>query len=192
MPYAAGKKAYFVLGTPEFMVSKFNGASAQSREFRDFLSGLAMHELAHTRQMPQLMPVLDRLQKRYRFPESINDKLIESTFSRDADFKAMYDRAAGHLQAAVMAPKTTPSPGNTPVRLCASYALGKSDSSPGNETVGLRSEEVFLTLEGVGQWVLYKHALSTRRLDKPGSRRWSKWPARRTRGRKAWGSGCSC
>lgn len=62
-----------------------------------------MHEMAHTRQFPQLMPLLDRLQKRYRMPERIDDDLIQTTFSGDAAFRKLYEEALGHLRAATVA-----------------------------------------------------------------------------------------
>jgi hypothetical protein len=160
MPYSKGKKAYFVIGTPEFMVArKFTGESAESSKFRNLLSGLAMHELAHTRQLPQLMPFFDALEKKPHMPESIDDNLVENTFSRNPEFKALFDKAAGHLQKAVLATDDD--------------TLAKEETRQALELIkgwqrkfftGTREgwaemEDAFLTLEGTGQWVLYRNAL---------------------------------
>jgi hypothetical protein len=160
MPYAKGKKAYFVLGTPEFMVARrFTGESPQSPKFRNVLSGLAMHELAHTRQLPQLMPLFDALEKKPNMPESIDDNLVENTFSRNPEFKALFDKAAGHLQRAVMSAEND-ALAKEETRLALRVIRSWQERFfVGKYEWWIEMDDAFLTLEGAGQWVLYRHAV---------------------------------
>lgn len=163
MPYANSAKAFLVIGTPEFLAGEY-GDEARSKQFRDLWRGFAMHELTHTRQFPQLIPILERLQKQYRLPESIDDDLIETTFSRNSEFKRLYDEALGHLMAATLAPDNGTARERTRAALQVIRSWQQRFFAGEYEGWG-EVEEAFLCMEGAGQWAHYRHAL---RMAPPG------------------------
>lgn len=159
MPYSGDRKAFFILTTPQHMLEAHRDIDASAAgDLASFFAGLAMHELAHTRQLPWMMPELNAIQKRHNFPASIDDNLIENTFRAAPEYKQMFDQAQHRLTDAIQAPDDTTARLHTRKALNIIRGWQKrfytGDYEGWNEI-----EEEFLALEGAAMWVQFRHAV---------------------------------
>ena len=143
------------MATPDFIAKPVG--TELTAELASFFSGAALHELAHTRQLPYLTPVFERLQSRYKFPESIDDTLIQTTFAANEEFRKMSDEAGKHITAAVLATDDGIARDNARKALRVMRARQQRFFS-GQYEGWAEMEEAFLTLEGTGMFVQFQHA----------------------------------
>jgi hypothetical protein len=151
MPYAGDTKTFFVMATPALQTS-------ETEDFRSFLIGLALHELAHTRQLPQVLSQVKRLQGRHRFPESVDDNIIQTTFETNREFQSSYMEELKQLSTAVLASDIGSA------RAQAAEGLRMIERRRKRFFVGKyegwsEMEDVLLSLEGSAMWVQFQSAL---------------------------------
>ena len=158
MLYANDTKPYFIMGTAAFQQRALGTNDTDG--FAKFSLGLALHELTHTRQLPQIMPAVKRLQSRYRFPEHLDDNVIQTAFERNEEFRGMHSEELKHFPGAVLAPDLDRAKAE------AAEALKIVDQRRKRFFVGeyegwAEMEDVFLALEGPAMWVQFQSALRT-------------------------------
>ena len=127
-------------------------------DFRNFFTGLTLHELTHTRQLPQAMRQIDTLRAKYKFPSSLDDNLIEATFASNSEFRKMVDEEKRQFARAVMASDAAA------VAAEAAEGLRKMENRRKRFFVGefegwCEMEDVFLGLEGLAMWVQLQSSL---------------------------------
>ncbi len=115
-------------------------------------SAVFIHEFTHT-QTRGLAARIDRLVKR-GLPEDADDDVIQTRFGENAAFKSAFEAERDTLFAALAATS------QRDVRRLAEKALAMIDARRGERFVGADSiyadaEDVFLSLEGTGQWMAY-------------------------------------
>ncbi|HEX6879083.1 MAG TPA: hypothetical protein VF135_01860 [Terriglobales bacterium] len=118
------------------------------------IDGVFLHEMAHTRQFYFANPTLDALSKRYGLPDDIGDDSLQAAFSGNKQYVAEYEKERDLLLAAAL------SRSDKEARSLAKQALNLMRSRRNRWFRGENKkwrdlDEIFLTMEGVGQWVMY-------------------------------------
>ena len=155
MPYAGGARALSVVPLPSWLRRAVGAEATTDPEI--LISGVAVHEMTHTRHLPDLIRRIGRLRERHPIPAGITENLVEQTYADDAGYTALYRQerdmliqAAGDLDAQPAAS----------LHLI-SRALALADERRGtyfrgDRTVFADLEDMFLVLEGVAVWAQFQ------------------------------------
>lgn len=153
MPYANNKKSFFVAPLPS-LYHKL--APADQAKYLDFLFlGLCLHELTHTKQLNYALPQILAVQSKYKMSGSIDDNMVENTFSKNEDYVKIFLEERKHLWNAVL----TNNRDSCLAELSVALALAKQrrtkffvgDFAPFDEL-----DDSFLALEGSAMWVQFQ------------------------------------
>lgn len=117
------------------------------------LFAVFVHEMAHTRQFGIYAPKLDDLTTLWALPEDLDDDAVQERFADQPDFAASVDRERELLYAALEGDEES-------ARSRARQALNLIEARRARWYVGVDEryaelEDVFLTLEGVGNFAGY-------------------------------------
>jgi hypothetical protein len=143
--------AYFVMSLP----SVWRARGVKSGLGLDTLmDAVLLHEMAHTRQYLVISPVMDRLTAQYKLPDDISDDSLQEAYGNNPDYVRSYETERDLLYAAAAAPT------DAQARALAAQALANMRARrerwfKGAEEKWLGLDEVFLTMEGLGQWAAY-------------------------------------
>jgi len=143
---------FFVMSMP----SVWRAAGVTSElGLETLMDGVLLHEMTHTRQFPAVNLALLDLAKRYNLPDDINDDSIQATYSGDPGYVRSWEAETELLYAAASAPT------DVEARRLASQALSAMRARRSRWFVGANEkwrdlDDIFLQMEGVGQWVIYK------------------------------------
>jgi hypothetical protein len=153
--YRSGRAPFFSMSLPA--VWRQDASHAKRPQLDDYLQGVMIHEMTHTRLLVAVNRRLRELLKGSALPPGLNDDVIQMEFKRAAGFERaivrerdLFYQALEETDAARRATMTYRSLGLVRERH-ARYFTGPK--SPYREVEGL-----FLTLEGVGQWAAYRLA----------------------------------
>lgn len=151
-PDPSGRRAaFFVMSTPSVWRDK-GVKSALGLE--TLMDAVLLHEMAHTRQFEGMSPQLEQLTSKYGLPDDINDDSLQDAFSGNAAYVRDYEAERDLLFAAAGAPT------EVEARKLAGDALALMRARRDRWFTGAAEkwrglDEVFLTMEGLGQWVAY-------------------------------------
>jgi hypothetical protein len=114
------------------------------------LTAVFLHEFSHTRQMTTLAPVFQAADARYHAPD-LNDDSLQGHFKTDPAYVAVYEKESDLLYRAAAEPD------DAKARAFAVQALKLIDARQkrwftGADAMWKPYDDVFLTLEGFGQW----------------------------------------
>ena len=150
---------YFVMSLP----SVWRAANVQSGlGVEGLMDGVLLHEIMHTRQGGLAGPLLDRLGRANGVSEDdLNDDMVQNRFGDDAAYRAAYERERDLLFAAAAAPS------DAEARRIGRDALAAMRDRRARFFTGKRRfyrafDDIFLTMEGMGQWLAYRHYMSAR------------------------------
>ena len=141
-------RMFFVMSLPAIWLESGRGPRA------DLLpTAVFMHEFTHT-QTVALAARVDTLVAR-GLPEDVDDDVIQKRFGPRAGNTKLYERERDMLFAAATAPTIDS------VRTLATSAIKAIDARranwfTGRDSVYAEAEDVFLSLEGMGQWLAWK------------------------------------
>jgi hypothetical protein len=151
-PDPAGKgAAYFVMGLPSVWRAK---GVKSGVGLEGLMDGVLLHEMAHTRQFYWADPMLARLTVKYKLPDDINDDSLQQAFAKNPEYVRDYETERDLLFASAAASS------NDEARALARQALERMKQRRARWFTGANEkwqalDEVFLTMEGLGQWVAY-------------------------------------
>lgn len=140
---------FFVMSTPSIWAAA--GVDGGALGLPTLMTAVLLHESIHVAQFPTYGEAVTRLIETHALPDSFNDDTVQVTFSDDEDFAASVDREIELLFAAAAAPDVAEA------RLLAREALTLLQARQrrwfvaDNAYLG-QAEDLFLTLEGSGQW----------------------------------------
>ena len=145
------KAGFFVMSLPSVWREQ-NVASPLGLEA--LMDGVLLHEMAHTRQFYFANPALEALTRKYGLPEDIHDDSLQEAFKGNANYVAEYERERDLLYAAAL------SPSDAEAKRLATEALKAMRTRRATWFKGANEkwaplDEVFLTMEGLGQWIIY-------------------------------------
>lgn len=147
-----GDAAYFVISLPS--VWRAEGVRS-GLGLERLMDGVLLHELMHTRQFYFANPALADVTRRYALPDdSVTDDAVQARFQRNAAYTADYVAERDLLFAAAAAPDTSTA------RQLARQALAQLRARRhrwffGDAARWAPLDEIFLTMEGLGQWTAY-------------------------------------
>lgn len=118
------------------------------------MDGVMLHELMHTRQFYFANPRLAELGRRYGFGDDISDDSLQDRFKGDPAYVAAWEAERDLLYAAAAAP------GDAEARRLAGQVLAAMRARQARWFVGRDAQwqpldDLFLTMEGLGQWLAY-------------------------------------
>jgi len=161
-PSPVGKTAYATNnedgGPPIFVIALPEVWAADTADRRDpgqLFMAVFMHEFSHVQHMAGLAPRFEALESVGYSGMRLGDDAVQRTFATDPEFVAAYRQEMEVLTAAAIAPDRE----TTAAKLVEARALIAARrerwfSSP--DRAGWASaDDVFLTLEGAGQWAAY-------------------------------------
>ena len=144
------------------------------------LTAVFLHEFSHTRQTPALAPVFQAAERIRKMDDDFSDDTLQKHFQRNAAYVADFDRERDLLWAAAL--ELDP----VKARALAREGLAAMEARQKRWFVGPEAywkayDDLFLTMEGFGQWVAYAWLSDPRggamsgqaaRQRMRGSRRW--------------------
>jgi hypothetical protein len=138
---------FFVMAAPSYWEENGHGAEPA-------LTGIFLHEFAHTRQVLGMTESLGPIDAAWDFPEVLNDDAVQTRIAADAEYVAAYTAERDLLFGAAAAPD------RDAARALAAEALRLMKSRharwfTGEAAVFAPLDDIFLALEGVGQWCGY-------------------------------------
>ena len=125
------------------------------------MDGVMLHELMHTRQFYFANPRLAELGRQYGFGDDISDDSLQERFKDDPAYVAAWEAETDLLYAAAAAPT------DAQARRLAKQALAVMRARQARWFTGKDAQwqpldDVFLTMEGLGQWLAYAWYVSPR------------------------------
>lgn len=155
----AGEGAFFVMSTPS--VWSAGGVPGGPMGLETLMTAVLVHEGSHVAQSGTYMRQFGEVAGAADLPETFNDDTIQERFEDDADFAASVARETDLLfEAAAMTD-------DEEAQVLAREALAliqarRSRYFTGNDAVLAQAEDIFLTLEGSGQWAGYQWLIHPR------------------------------
>jgi len=150
---------YFVMSLP----SVWRAAGVKSGlGVEGLMDGVLLHEIMHTRQAKLAGPLLDALARANGVSEDeLTDDIVQNRFGKDPAYRAAYERERDLLFSAAAAAD------DREARRIAREALSalrerRARFFSGGKAFYSDFDDIFLTMEGMGQWLAYRHYLSPR------------------------------
>lgn len=150
-PISFAAPGYFAMSLP----SVWRAAGVTSGlGLERLMDGVLLHELMHTRQFYFANPRLAALTRQFGLPEDIGDDSLQEHFQADPAYRTAYEAERDMLFAAAAAPS------DVGARALAANALGRMRARRAQWFVGAEAkwlplDDLFLTMEGLGQWVAF-------------------------------------
>jgi hypothetical protein len=162
MTFAAPAKeksveAFFVMAAPAF----WNEAGINSEEvgLEKMLTGVFLHEFAHTRQMNGIGRIITDYERSHRFDFPVGDDMIQAYFSGDSSYVKRFKAEVDLFYQAAL------SPDEGDVKRLANQGMKMLKERQNqylvskNKVLG-EMDNVFLTMEGMGQYMMAKYLQS--------------------------------
>lgn len=171
-------EVFFVMALP----SIWEAAKAIAPTDSNGATAVFLHEFMHVTQLPILQPLFDSTRARFGPQKGLNDDRIQALYKSDPAYVAVFEKERDLLFAAA------DEPDSAKARKLArdAFALMKARQDrwfTGDAAVWKSYDDLFLTMEGIGQWLAYAW------LADPAGGRMSAMDARnKMRGRKTWWS----
>jgi hypothetical protein len=149
----AGEQAFFVMAAPSIWTA--GGVEGGALTLEKLMTAVLLHEGSHVLQFPTYGKEMTALAARHGWPDSFNDDSIQGRFEADRDFAASIARETDLLFAAAAA--DAPSEARKLAREARRLMLSRQERWFRGQDAGLReAEEIWLTMEGSGQWLAYR------------------------------------
>jgi hypothetical protein len=142
-----GARPFFVMAAPSFWEENGHGAEPA-------LTGIYLHEFAHTQQILGMAAAIDPIEDAWDYPEPLNDDAVQTRFASDPEYVAAYMVERDLLFRAAEAPS------RAEAQRLAAEALSHMKARharwfTGEAAIFAPLDDIFLALEGVGQWTGY-------------------------------------
>ena len=144
------KGTFFVMSLPSVWRGKVTSGLGLER----LMHAVALHESSHTVQATALARQLDDLERVYGFPEDITDDSLQEMFSSKPGYVADYGKERDLFYAAATAKDPVEAKRMAREGLAA-YRARRAKWFTGDAKKYAALDEVFLSMEGLGQWAGY-------------------------------------
>ena len=149
-PMADGR-SFFVMATPGFWKSA--GVDSRELSLDKMLTAVFLHEFAHTRQYEGFGKAIDAIERDHPFTDvPLNDDIVQGYFKSDSDYVRAF-RAETETFYAAAAARTVR---ETKALVKKGLAMLKERQAryfTGDKAILKRLDDIFLSMEGVGQYV---------------------------------------
>lgn len=156
--FASGEGGYFAMSLP----SVWRGAGVDSEVgLERMMAGVLLHEMMHVRQTGLAANALAGAASAVGVSDDeLTDDIVQERFADDPRYVAAYTRERDALFAAAAAPDD----GEAKRLAAEALALMRARRAQwfaGDNAPFAALDDVFLTMEGMGQWLIYRHFLSS-------------------------------
>jgi hypothetical protein len=144
---ARGMGPFFVMAAPSYWAMMGHGQEPG-------LTGVFLHEFSHTRQLWGMRDMLGPIDSTWAYPDELDDDAVQTHFGADSVYVAAYLAERDLLYRAADAG----SPTEAHTLAAEALAMMRARHArwfTGEYTVFAELDNIFLSLEGVGQWVAY-------------------------------------
>ena len=123
------------------------------------MDGVLLHEIMHTRQSQLAAELLDPIAAAHGLEETLSDDLLQMVFEDDPEYEAAYGEEVSALFAAAAVED------DIAARGLAAHALHLMLARHARWFTGRNAhfaevDAIFLTMEGMGQWLIYRYFVS--------------------------------
>ncbi len=151
---AQGAEAFFVMAAPAFWNEA--GIHSEAVGLERMLTGVFLHEFAHTRQMNGIGRIITGYERSHRFEVPVSDDMIQEYFAGDSSYVRQFREEVELFYRAAR------SPDEGEVKRLATQALRMLKERQNQHLVGKHKvlgemDNVFLTMEGMGQYLMAKY-----------------------------------
>jgi hypothetical protein len=153
MPYDDGARTFFVLPLPP-VIRALGGDRA--RRLEPLFIGLAAHELAHTRQLVDVMRRIRMLREKHDVPIGIDDNFIQQKYAADPEYARAFLEEEDRFFRAVMEETDRDASRRLLLEALALADRRRGQFFAGPSAVHAELESIFLVMEGVGEWVRFQ------------------------------------
>jgi hypothetical protein len=152
-------RPYFVMSTPSVW-RKFD-IKGRNISLEHLMTAVFIHETAHVLQQKSYFARLDNIAKRHALPEDFNDDSIQKRFKADDAFAGSMKRETALLFAAAKEPKLARAR-NLAQQMLSLAKARRSRFFVGKDAYLADVEDIFVTLEGSGQWLGHQWLIDPR------------------------------
>lgn len=151
-PPAEGGRPFFVLALPEIWREHVGHDDPHVVER---ILGVTLHEMLHTRQLPELRRRVDALAERWELPARFDDDVVQQRFAVRSGYADAFTAEVDLLWRAVFAAR------DEEAAALAARALEMAERRrtrffAGDEAVYADLEALFLTMEGLAEWARFQ------------------------------------
>ena len=154
--YGEGERPFLVMAMPAIWRS--SPRHQNEADLPLLMRAVFAHEMAHTVQSSGIGAWLGDVEKRLKLPQGLDDDIIQTTFEKNPEFRAAWAAERSLLYQAANETNSSLR------RALLSTALTMIETRrarffTGDNAVFVELEDLFLNMEGVGQWTAYQVAL---------------------------------
>jgi hypothetical protein len=154
--HGPGDQPYLVMAMPSLW--RADAKNQAEPNLALLIRAVFAHEMAHTVQAKGIGEWLSTVEKRLRLPEGLDDDIIQTRFGNNSDFVAAFAGERGLLFQA--ANEQNASVRRALLTTAVSMMEGRRGRYfTGDDAIYGELEDIFLSMEGLGQWVAYQVAL---------------------------------
>lgn len=118
------------------------------------LTSVFLHEFSHTRQVQPLKPVFETAEAVRKMPDDFSDDSLQAHFKNDPAYVAVIEKEMDLLYRAAAEPDAAAAK-KLAVEALALLEARQKRWFVGNEAYWKNYDDLFLTMEGFGEWVAY-------------------------------------
>jgi hypothetical protein len=157
-----GRSAFFAMGALSLWRS--DPQASRDPDLDDRILSAALHEIVHTRQLPNVSRRIDVLREKFALPDDLNDDVIESRFKDVPGFREAFEAERDLFYRAVSAPDAAEREALLAQGLAKARARRERFfTGPNAGFAGV--EDAFLNMEGAAEWARFRFHQKAR---KPG------------------------
>jgi hypothetical protein len=178
--YRNGRVPFLVMSLPVLWATDPHYARSSHRS--EYLQGIMIHEMTHTRQLVAINRQIRELARTTDLPLPINDDVVQARFRRAAGFERVFRQERDFFYQAA-AQKDPVKQRALARRALDLVHMRHARYFSGTNKAYAQIESLFLTMEGAGQWAAYRfatlHSSTSGGSEEPlavlrqGSRAWS-------------------
>lgn len=141
---------FFVMALPPIWIA----SKAVGMHDEAGLTAVFVHEYSHVEQLPVLQPLFDSASKHFAPPKQLSDDRLQQLFEHDTAYAAAYAKERDLLYAAANEPDSAKALAFAR-EAYASMVARQQRWFVGENAVWKPYDDLFLTMEGLGQWDAY-------------------------------------
>lgn len=154
--YGDRQLPYLVMAMPS--VWRAEPRHADQPSLPQLMRAVFTHEMAHARQAAGIGHRLDAVQREYGLPDDLNDDVVQDRFAGVPGFRQAYERERDLLYQA--ARETDAAARRAVVAASVAAMRARRDTYfTGRDAIFAQLEDIFLGMEGLGQFVAYRTAM---------------------------------
>jgi hypothetical protein len=144
-------ESFFVMAAPAFW--KDAGIKSEEVGLDALLTGVFLHEFAHTRQMDGFGTMISRFEEKQGFEHPMSDDLVQAYFDSDPAYVSLFREEVDRIFALAGATRVDKNPGSLE-ELLEGISLRHKSYLEAQHPDLPALDRAFLTMEGVGQWAM--------------------------------------